>query len=253
MALIEAAFYLLVLFSIALAVASRWAPALVYVNAIVLFAMLYLQIAAIPLNLNWSRNLYGRLLRRMFAFIVFTALVYATHYYFNGLTRSGEPVESFADALYFSFTTWTTLGYGDITASSALRLATSLEALTGMITIAVVTAMIWLYCQERLWRRSADSPQDAFTLRWEPVFGGFREIETDETARQREERRRKLRLNPCSRCRQTPTIEKFYDIIGRLAPLPNFVVICECGEHIRYSKNAYLAAHRWNRKHRAGD
>lgn len=65
MALIEAAFYLLALCSIALALVSRWSPALVYVNAVVLFVMLYLQIAAIPLNLNWSRNLYGHLLRRM--------------------------------------------------------------------------------------------------------------------------------------------------------------------------------------------
>lgn len=154
---------------------------------------------------------------------------------------------SFADALYFSFTTWTTLGYGDIAAAPPMQLATSLEALTGMITIAVVTAMVWLYCQERLWPQSADAPQN-LSLRLESVFGGFREIETEETLRQGEERRRKVKLHPCRSCGQVPTIEKFYDIVGRLAPLPNFVVSCPCGEHSRYSKNAYLAANRWNRK-----
>jgi hypothetical protein len=247
MALIEAGFYALLLMCGALAIFSWiWAP-LVYVNAIVLFAMLVLQVAAIPLNLNWSRNLYGRLLRRMSIFILFTVLIYAAHYYFGGLTRGGEEVRSFTDALYFSGTTWTTLGYGDITPNSAFRLATSIEALTGMLTISVFTAMVWLYCSDRLWPRSADNPAK-LSLTVDPVLGGFREVETEETKRQQIERRQRIRLDPCKRCSQVPEIEKFYDIVGRLAPLPNFVVRCECGEFIRPSKNAYLAAVRWNRK-----
>ncbi len=56
MALIETSYYVLFVTSMALALASQWMIGLVYLNAVILFVMLYLQIAAIPLNLNWSRN-----------------------------------------------------------------------------------------------------------------------------------------------------------------------------------------------------
>lgn len=248
MALLQVGFYLLAGIVILLALASRWLVYLAYVNAVLLLIMLYLQIASIPLSLNWSRNLYGPMLRRLFGFVLFTALIYAWHYYAAAMIHGGQVAISFTDALYFSFTTWTTLGYGDITTVPQLRLATSLEALTGLLTTAVLTSMVWLYCQERLWAQSADS-RPGPPLRVEGVLGGFREIESEEVAREREERRRRLRLSRCSRCGGAPEIEKFYDIVGRLAPFPNFVVMCNCGEHTRYSKNAYLAAYRWNRRH----
>lgn len=251
MALIETSYYVLFVTSMALALASQWMIGLVYLNAIILFVMLYLQIAAIPLNLNWSRNLCGRLLRRMCGFVLFSVVIYATHYHFGGITRDGERVESFVEAVYFSFTTWTTLGYGDVTAVAPLRLATSLEALSGLLTTAVLTAFLWLYCSERLWSRSMDSPEER-PLRLEGVLGGFREVESPEVAEETAERQRRLRLNPCRRCAAVPKTEKFYDIYGRLAPFANFVVMCSCGEHAKYSKNAYLAVHRWNRRHRPG-
>lgn len=249
MALLRVSFYLLGAIAVLLALASRWFVYLAYANAVILLVMLYLQIANIPLTLNWSRNLYGPLLRRLFGFVFFTALIYAAHYHGAGVIHHGQAVVSFADALYFSFTTWTTLGYGDMTTVPQLRLATSLEAVTGLLTAAVLTSMVWLYCQERLSRQSADE-RPKLSLRLDDALGGFREIESEEVARQREERSRRLRLTPCSRCGNMPEIEKFYDIVGRLAPFANFAVMCGCGEHTKYSKNAYLAAYRWNRKHR---
>jgi hypothetical protein len=77
-------------------------------------------------------------------------VVYAIHYWKAGLLSADGVDTSFVSALYFSFTTWTTLGYGDFAASSELRLATSIEALTGLLTISVLTAVIWLHCQESL-------------------------------------------------------------------------------------------------------
>lgn len=245
MALLEVGFYLLGATSVALVLASRWTPFLVYANAAVLLVMLYVQIAAIPLNLNWSRNLYGHLLRRLFVFVFFTAGIYAGHYYVAQAVPG-----SYLDSLYFSFTTWTTLGYGDITVVPRLRLATSIEALTGLLTTAVLTSMVWLYCQERMWPKSADQREE-LTLQLDDTLGGFREVESEAVIRQKQDRQRRLRVHPCTSCGNlSPSIEKFFDIVGRLAPLPNFVVMCSCGEHSKYSKSAYLAVHRWNRQHR---
>jgi hypothetical protein len=247
MAMLECAFYLLGLVAVGLAFLSRWYVYLVYLNALILLIMLYLQIAVIPLNLNWSRNSYGYLLKRLFVFVFFTALVYALHYHFAGITSNGVELRDFTDALYFSFTTWTTLGYGDVTTIPELRLATSLEALTGLLTTAIVTSMVWLFCQEGLWKKSADTKQE-LPLRLDDALGAWREIDSAETARQREERNRKLRLRPCKQCGKTPSIEKFYDIVGRSVPFANFVVLCECGEQTKPRKNAFLAAYTWNRR-----
>jgi hypothetical protein len=236
MALLESARYLLVIVCLVF-----------YVNAGLLLAILYTLIVAIPLELNWSRGMYGGLVARFVIMVFFTIGVYTIHYHHGGLERSGTPVTSWVDALYFSATTWTTLGYGDIAATGTLRLATSLEALTGLFTTAVSTALIWLYCTERLNSNALDKAKPGLELRLDPVMGGFREIESEEVVREREQRTHRLKLVPCKACGRAPVIEKFFDLIGRLAPFPNFVVICECGEHTKYSKSAYLAARRWNR------
>jgi hypothetical protein len=247
MALLESARYLLAVVCLLLAWAAHWWPALVYVNAALLLAILYTLIVGIPLQLNWSRGMYGGLLSRFVVMVVFTVGIYAVHYHHGGLLRSGTPASSWVDALYFSVTTWTTLGYGDIVATGVLRLATSLEALTGLLTTAVLTALIWLYCTERLDPHAADRPKPRLTLEQDSVMGGFREIESEEVVHEREQRTRRLKLMPCKSCGGKPVMEKFFDIIGKLAPYPNFVVVCGCGEHSKYSKSAYLAALRWNR------
>src|SRR6266404_9456007 len=111
-AVIEIYFYFLVALTAVLASCSYWIPLLVYVNAALLLGMLYLQIVSIPLQLNWSRNMYSGLLRRQFFFVVYSGVVYAVHFYFGGIVASDQRRVTILDALYFSFTTWTTLGYG---------------------------------------------------------------------------------------------------------------------------------------------
>src|ERR1035437_10071569 len=172
MAFIEINFYFLVALTALIALCSYWFSTLVYVNAVLLLLMLYLQIVSIPLQLNWSRNMYGGLLRRQFFLVGYTALIYATHFYFGGIIETDGQKASFLDALYFSFTTWTTLGYGDLTVIHQLRLATSLEALTGVFTITVLTALVWLYCQERLRPKSADVDKHGeFRLQLDQALG----------------------------------------------------------------------------------
>lgn len=54
------------------------------------------------------------------------------------------------DYAYFSFTTYTTLGFGDIEPSGDLRFLTGLEALTGLVLI-TWTASFLYYEMQRYW------------------------------------------------------------------------------------------------------
>ena len=58
---------------------------------------------------------------------------------------------SFEEAVYFSFVTFTTLGYGDITLSEGWRLLSGIEALNGILLVGWTTAMIFSVVQH-LWR-----------------------------------------------------------------------------------------------------
>jgi hypothetical protein len=247
MALLESARYVLTVVCLLIAVlANRW-PMLVYVNGLLLLVMVYTLVVAIPLELNWSRSMYGGLLRRFFFMVAFTIGTYAIHYHHGGLVAGLETVTSWSDCVYFSATTWSTLGYGDIAPTGILKLATSLEAFTGLLTIAVLTAFIWLYCSERLQPSAADAPTSPLRVESDHVMGGFREVESDEVRRRRAERTKRLRLAPCRTCGTEPEMERFFDLVGRLAPFPNFVVVCgQCGAHSKYCKNGYVAAYLWN-------
>ena len=58
---------------------------------------------------------------------------------------------NFEQAVYFSFVTFTTLGYGDITLSESWRLLSGIEALNGILLVGWTTAMIFAVVQ-RIWQ-----------------------------------------------------------------------------------------------------
>jgi hypothetical protein len=249
MAFIEIYFYFFCIITAVLALASHWFPVLVYVTAVVLLIMLYLQIVSIPLQLNWSRDMYGGLLRRQFFYVIYSCVIYGVHFYFGGIVGPDRRPGSLLDAVYFSFTTWTTLGYGDFAAAPSLRLATSIEALTGVLTIAVLTATVWLYCQERLWPRSVDA--DAYSdikLRLDSSLGVWHELESDATRAADARRQAATTLRPCPLCGRSVYLDKYFDITGRMAPFAWFMAVCECGAHSRPRRNAFLAEREWNRR-----
>ena len=62
---------------------------------------------------------------------------------------------TFEEAAYFSFVTFTTLGYGDITLSQGWRLLSGIEALNGILLVGWSTAMIFAVVQE-IWKHLAD-------------------------------------------------------------------------------------------------
>jgi hypothetical protein len=124
-----------------------WMPTL---GGILLIGAFVALLLLIPLFTNLSRTFFSLLLVYLAIHVLITLLSYALHYRHAGLMADGSTVHSFRDSLYFSITTWTTLGYGDFAPVSRMRLVTSLEALTGVISMAIAASFIWLWCTENM-------------------------------------------------------------------------------------------------------
>jgi hypothetical protein len=81
--------------------------------------------------------------------------VFAFAYYVMGRTEGwgslmGDSTGSLMDCGYFSFSTFTTLGYGDIEPIGDLRYLTGLEALTGLVLITWSASFLFIEMQ-RYW------------------------------------------------------------------------------------------------------
>ncbi|MCX4193024.1 ion channel [Methylophaga sp. OBS1] len=63
-------------------------------------------------------------------------------------TLSGNINLSLLDCSYFSFTTYTTLGYGDIEPSGYLRFLSGLESLAGLVMITWSASFVFLEMQK---------------------------------------------------------------------------------------------------------
>ena len=92
---------------------------------------------------------YGEKPLRVISFSIITIFLFATLYFFAGLSFSGDSLafssqSSLADnittyfsALYFSVVTFTTLGYGDLAPIGIARAFAALEAFVGSFTLAL--------------------------------------------------------------------------------------------------------------------
>jgi hypothetical protein len=65
----------------------------------------------------------------------------------------GEYYGAFSDAVYFSMTSFTTMGYGDIVATGELRLLAGVEGVTGLVLITWSASFTYIEMQ-RFWRNS---------------------------------------------------------------------------------------------------
>ena len=82
--------------------------------------------------------------------------IFALAYYFMHRTPGwgsfqGNFDGSLLDCAYFSFTTYTTLGYGDIEPLAEVRYLTGIESLTGFVLITWTASFLFLEMQ-RSWR-----------------------------------------------------------------------------------------------------
>jgi hypothetical protein len=100
-----------------------------------------------------------RIVAGVFGALVAHALeiwVFAIAYYFiNDSKMGGSLTGSFDGSLmdcgYFSFTVFTTLGFGDIQPSGDLRYLTGIESLTGLVLITWTASYLYIEMQ-RHWR-----------------------------------------------------------------------------------------------------
>jgi len=81
--------------------------------------------------------------------------IFAFAYYFMIKTEGWGHFEgnfdgSLMDCAYFSFTTFTTLGFGDIAPRGDLRFLTGIESLTGLVLITWTASFLYLEMQ-RYW------------------------------------------------------------------------------------------------------
>lgn len=80
--------------------------------------------------------------------------VFALAYYFKmqtGLwgTLIGNSNGSISDCAYFSFTVYTTLGFGDIEPIGELRYLTGIESLTGLVLISWTASFLYVEMQKQ--------------------------------------------------------------------------------------------------------
>lgn len=83
------------------------------------------------------------------------ALIYAQAYLWleriGGFgTIDGDHAHDLADAFYFSITSYTTLGIGDLVPTGALRMISGTQALTGLVMVGWTASMTYLY-MEKFW------------------------------------------------------------------------------------------------------
>ncbi|WP_417565149.1 potassium channel family protein [Marinobacter sp.] len=81
---------------------------------------------------------------------IFAGAYYLMHHAEAWGELTGNFSGSFLDCVYFSFTTFTTLGYGDIEALGVLRFLTGIEGLTGLVLITWSASFLFVEMQ-RYW------------------------------------------------------------------------------------------------------
>ena len=145
---IQTVFFIITLLGSLISGYLNWNPIFTLIFLILGFIII---IWTIPTLLNLSRSFYTFLFALLLLQIGTTILAFALHYKSSGLIgATGEFIPDLSDAVYFSITTFTTLGYGDLQPIESHRLTTSYEALAGMASMAIGASLVWLWCQENL-------------------------------------------------------------------------------------------------------
>lgn len=94
---------------------------------------------------------FGALIAHIVEIWLFAIATYYLHHHREFGELQGNAVGSFNDCLYFSFSTYTSLGIGDIEPIGLLRFLAGLEAITGLVLISWTASFIFWQMQ-RSWQ-----------------------------------------------------------------------------------------------------
>ena len=86
----------------------------------------------------------GALIAHVIEIWLFAAVYYLMHHAEGWGELSGAFSGSLMDCVYFSFTTFTTLGFGDITPMGDIRYLTGTESLTGLVLITWTASFLYV-------------------------------------------------------------------------------------------------------------
>ena len=101
----------------------------------------------------WSRfrivaGVFGALLAHALEVWCFALAYYLMVHAKGWGTLNGNFDGSLLDCVYFSFTTYTTIGFGDIVPTGHLKYLTGLQALTGLVLITWTASFLFLEMQK---------------------------------------------------------------------------------------------------------
>ena len=119
-----------------------------------------IHVSALVIAVTWLTNMFGKfagithwgiLVGTAFAIVVLSHTVqisvWATSFVALGAFAEG------AEAIYFAITTYTTVGYGDITLGNQFRLFAAMAAVTGLLNFGLSTAFL-VGLLSRMWQRN---------------------------------------------------------------------------------------------------
>ena len=133
------------------------------VNSLIVALVVLIHYDALLLLSNWIPKLTIKhrfrivlgVLGALLAHIIEVLIFAAAYYYMNGAEKwgylEGNFNGSFLDCIYYSFTTYTTLGFGDIVPIGSIRFLTGIESLTGLVLITWSASFLFIEMQ-RYWK-----------------------------------------------------------------------------------------------------
>ncbi|TLU61862.1 two pore domain potassium channel family protein [Thalassotalea litorea] len=95
----------------------------------------------------------GALMAHTVEIWIFGLVFYWMHHDFGFGEFKGDFSGALLDCVYFSFTTYSTLGFGDITPTGDIRFLTGIVSLTGLVLITWTASFLFLEMQ-RDWGKS---------------------------------------------------------------------------------------------------
>jgi len=95
-------------------------------------------------------GVFGALIAHSIEVILFSVVYYLIPWFKNLGSLTGDFNGSFMDCIYFSYTTYTTLGFGDIQPHGNIRNFVGLESLTGLLLITWTASFLYFEMQ-RYW------------------------------------------------------------------------------------------------------